>query len=218
MHCCWSLWFIHPLSPSCCFLVTQSCPTLCHPMDCSPPWDSPGRNSSVSCHFLLQGILLTEGWKLHLLRWRRFFFSSSPSLQHLLKPGSDNANDLTNIALFKRFSLSLFFFLLSVCNVPINLCPPLRPPITRYFLLWPPLKVLTVPQPPGGTSRLFAFAQAVPQPWTLLSLNSMGQNPLVTFIMQINEASWERTWWAWSLPAPAFPCHPLKSLAPLSMS
>ena len=39
----------------------QSCPTLCDPMD-SPeltrllcPWDSPGKNTGMSCHLLLQG-------------------------------------------------------------------------------------------------------------------------------------------------------------------
>ena len=37
----------------------QSCPTLCDPIDGSPPrlphpWDSPGKNAGVGCHFLLQ--------------------------------------------------------------------------------------------------------------------------------------------------------------------
>ena len=36
----------------------QSCPTLCDPIDGSPlgsrPWDSPGKNTGVACHFLLQ--------------------------------------------------------------------------------------------------------------------------------------------------------------------
>ena len=40
----------------------QSCPTLCDPKDGSPPaawwlprpWDSPGKNTGVGCHFLLQ--------------------------------------------------------------------------------------------------------------------------------------------------------------------
>ena len=35
----------------------QSCPTLRDPIDCSPPgspWDSPGKNTGVDCHFLLQ--------------------------------------------------------------------------------------------------------------------------------------------------------------------
>ena len=39
----------------------QSCPTLCDPTDGSPPrlprpWDSPGKNTGVGCHFLLQCI------------------------------------------------------------------------------------------------------------------------------------------------------------------
>jgi len=42
----------------------QSCPTLCDPIDGSPPgscpWDSPGKNNGVGCHFLLHnGILLS---------------------------------------------------------------------------------------------------------------------------------------------------------------
>ena len=43
------------------FLVIQSCPTLCIPMDYSPPdssvhGDSPGKNNRVGCHVLCQGI------------------------------------------------------------------------------------------------------------------------------------------------------------------
>ena len=37
----------------------QSCPTLCDPIDGSPlgpscPWNSPGKNTGVGCHVLLQ--------------------------------------------------------------------------------------------------------------------------------------------------------------------
>ena len=36
----------------------QSCPTLCDPVEGSPPgsrpWDSPGKNTGVGYHFLLQ--------------------------------------------------------------------------------------------------------------------------------------------------------------------
>ena len=37
----------------------QSCPTLCDPHGLQPtrlprPWDSPGKNTGVGCHFLLQ--------------------------------------------------------------------------------------------------------------------------------------------------------------------
>ena len=34
------------------------------------PWDFPGKNTGVGCHFLLQGIFLTQGSKLHLLHWQ----------------------------------------------------------------------------------------------------------------------------------------------------
>ena len=38
----------------------QSCPTLCDPIDSSPPGfpslDSPGKNTGVGCRFLLQGM------------------------------------------------------------------------------------------------------------------------------------------------------------------
>ena len=42
-----------------CVLVTQSCPTLCDPMDCILPsscvhGDSPGKNAGVGCHCLLK--------------------------------------------------------------------------------------------------------------------------------------------------------------------
>ena len=32
----------------------QSCPTLCEPTRLPRPWDSPGNNTGVGCHFLLQ--------------------------------------------------------------------------------------------------------------------------------------------------------------------
>ena len=46
--------------------LLQSCPTLCDPTDCSP-WDSPGKNTEVGCHFLLQRIFLVPGLNLCLL-------------------------------------------------------------------------------------------------------------------------------------------------------
>ena len=47
-------------------LVTQSCPTLCDPMDLSPPGssvhgDSPGKNTGVGYHAFVQGIFPTQG-------------------------------------------------------------------------------------------------------------------------------------------------------------
>ena len=43
----------------------QSCPTLCDPTDGSPPgscpWNSPGKNTGVGCHFLLQCMKVKSG-------------------------------------------------------------------------------------------------------------------------------------------------------------
>ena len=55
-------------------LVTQLCPTLCDPMDCSPlgssvHGDSPGKNTEMGCHALFQGIFPTQG-------------SSPPGIEH----------------------------------------------------------------------------------------------------------------------------------------
>ena len=49
-------------------ILLRLCPTLCDPMGrllC--PWDSPGKNTGVGCHALLQGIFLTQGSNPHLL-------------------------------------------------------------------------------------------------------------------------------------------------------
>ena len=48
------------------------CPTLCNPMDCSLPGssiheESPGKNTGVGGHALLQGIFPTQGSNLGLL-------------------------------------------------------------------------------------------------------------------------------------------------------
>ena len=56
-------------------LGTQSCLTLCDPMDCSPPgflcpWDCPGKNTGMGYHAILQGIFLTHRSNLGLLHWQ----------------------------------------------------------------------------------------------------------------------------------------------------
>ena len=52
------------------------------------PWDSPGSNNGVGCHFLLQGIFLTQGLNLHLLRFLSWQADSWP-LSHLRSPRLD---------------------------------------------------------------------------------------------------------------------------------
>ena len=62
--------------------VAQSCPTLCNPMDCSQPGssvhgDSPGKNTGVGCHALLQRIFPTWGSNTGLLYYRWILYCLS---------------------------------------------------------------------------------------------------------------------------------------------
>ena len=62
-------------------LVTQSCPTLCDPVDYSLsgymefyPWNSPGKDKAVGYHSLLQGISSTQGLNRGLLHCRQILY------------------------------------------------------------------------------------------------------------------------------------------------
>ena len=53
----------------------QSCLTLCNPMDCSPPDSTvhgtfPGKDTGVSCLFLLQEVFMTQRLNPCLLHWQ----------------------------------------------------------------------------------------------------------------------------------------------------
>ena len=68
-------------------LFAQLCPTLCDPMDCSPLGSSvhgifPGKNTAVSCHFLLRGIFPAQELNPCLLHLQ----VDSLSLSHLGSP------------------------------------------------------------------------------------------------------------------------------------
>ena len=57
------LWHVHAAAAAAQSL--QSCPTLCDPIDGSPPgsprpWDSPGKNTGMGCHFLLRCMKVTS--------------------------------------------------------------------------------------------------------------------------------------------------------------
>ena len=58
-------------------------------MDCPArllcPWDSPGKNIGVSCHFLLQGIFPAQGLNLGLLHYRliSYHLSHQGSLKNI---------------------------------------------------------------------------------------------------------------------------------------
>ena len=77
---------------TCCTALRCSwCLTLCDPVDCSLPGssvhgDSPGKNTGVGCHALLQGIFPTQESNPGLLHCRQILYqlSYAGSLNYLL--------------------------------------------------------------------------------------------------------------------------------------
>ena len=71
--------YIYMLFCFVCLLVAQLCSTLCDPTNCMwparllCPWNSPGKNTGVDHHSLLQGIFLTQGSNPDLLHRRQIF-------------------------------------------------------------------------------------------------------------------------------------------------
>ena len=62
--------------------IAQLCPILCDPIHCSPPGssvhgDSPGKNTGVGYHTVLQGIIPTQGWNPGLLHCRWILYCLS---------------------------------------------------------------------------------------------------------------------------------------------
>ena len=80
----------HSLIICCCCLVTNSCLTICDPIDCSQPGSSvhgifPGKNTGVGYHFLLQRIFPTQGWNPCLLHGQADSFTIEPAGKSLSK-------------------------------------------------------------------------------------------------------------------------------------
>ena len=76
-----------------CVSVAQLCPTLCNPMDCSPAGssvhgiNSPGKNTGVGCHALLQCIFSTQGSNQGLPHCTQVLYPLSP--QRNIKKGME---------------------------------------------------------------------------------------------------------------------------------
>ena len=79
----WSLHFqLHFLLCICvfsCSVVSDSLqPHVLWPARLLCPWDSPGKNTGVGCHFLLQGIFWTQGSNPCFLHLQAGFFTTEP--------------------------------------------------------------------------------------------------------------------------------------------
>ena len=124
----------------CACSVPQSCLTLCNPMDC--PWDSPGKNTGVACHFLLQGIFPTQGSNLHfpwLLHWQMNFVVLY-CLSHLGGP-------TFLVLFFFNFIFKLYIIVLVLLNIKMN--PPQVCMCSPSWTLLPPPS----PYHPSGSSQ-----------------------------------------------------------------
>ena len=93
-------------------LVSQSCPTLCNPMDyiaCQAPlsMEFSRQNTGVGCHSLPQGIFLTQGLNPGLLRCRQILYQ----LSHLM--GNFNFIWLSENKLLVRYINSIYHLFLT---------------------------------------------------------------------------------------------------------
>ena len=101
-------------------LVTQSCATLCHPMDCSLPGSSvhgglPGKNTGVGCQILCQGIFPIQGLNPGLLHCRRILYHLSHQGSHYMK----KEQFIYPSSYFGLWGCSYFFFYCKKCWKPL---------------------------------------------------------------------------------------------------
>ena len=151
-------------------LVSRLCLTLCDPMDCSPPGsslhgDSPGKNTGVGCHVLLQGIFPTQGSNPDLPHWGWILYHLSHQgnprvLEWVAKSssrGSSQPKDQTQVSCITgRFFTGSFSFLSVTRNKYI------------LSLLWQFLMCLA-----RTTSTTHCSSKMIPIPSTYSTCNSI---------------------------------------------
>ena len=89
----------------CVCVCAQLCLTLCDPTDCNPPGCSVhgsfwAKNTGVDCHFLPQGIFLTQGLNPHLsclLHWQADSLSLCPLASLSIKWEGDKSRVVSRI-------------------------------------------------------------------------------------------------------------------------
>ena len=85
-----------------CCLVAQLCPPLLQPRGLQP-WDFPGKNTGVGCHFLLQGIFPDPGIEVTSPALAGRFFTTEP-------PGKPYCTTLLYFSRYCTVRLSIFIF------------------------------------------------------------------------------------------------------------
>jgi len=83
------------------------------------PWDSPGKNTGVGCHFLLQGIFLTQGSKtsvsctsytgrqtLHIYLYMQILFIISDSVPpYDCSPPGSSVHEILQVGILEWFAM-----------------------------------------------------------------------------------------------------------------
>ena len=113
-------------------LAAQSCPTICNPMDCSPPGssvhgNSPGKNTGMGCHGILQGIFLTQGLNPGIPHCRQILYTLSHQgspriLEWVAYPFSRVTSQPRNSYLF-LFTVVVYVSMLLSPFVPLSPSP-----------------------------------------------------------------------------------------------
>ena len=106
-----------------CTKLLPLCLTLCDTMDCSPPsssvhGDSPGKNTGMSRHALLQGIFATQGSKPGLLHCRLILYCLSHQgspwilewVAYSFSRGSSQPRDRTQVSLIAGWFFTVWAF------------------------------------------------------------------------------------------------------------
>ena len=112
-------------------LDAQPCPTLCDPIDCSPPGssvhgDSLGKNTGMGCQALLQGIFPTQGSNPGLPHCRRILYhlshQESPRILEwvtiLFTRGSSRPRNQTRISFIADGFFTHWATLMVTCCLP----------------------------------------------------------------------------------------------------
>ena len=129
------------------FLTTQTTRLLC-------PWDSPGKNAGVGCHFLLQGVFLIQRSNLqllHLLHCRQILY-----LWATRKP---------NIKVFLFSSVQFSCSVMSNSlrpDEPQHARPPCLSPTPRVYPNSSPLSWWCIPTIPSSVIPFSSLLQSFP--------------------------------------------------------
>ena len=128
------VWFFNPqVFIRVCVLLTESCPPLCNPMDCSParllcPWNSPGKDTGVGSDTFLQGSFPTQDQTLSpVLQADSFPFWATRMLFNWHSPTVNN---------YLLFGFSILMSYISCINIYIYIFKSIDNFITGSWVLW----------------------------------------------------------------------------------